>query len=147
MRQIERDIQREIMLRLRFAPLDALIIPVPNGIWLPARNEAERSLIARLIARLKADGFLLPGAADLLVLARDFSGAIELKRPAASTLLGKTPKGRLSEAQRGFKQSCEALGIAYALCSSWADVRDRLIAWGRLPSSWIDAEHRTGRAA
>lgn len=145
--QIERALQAEVMLRIQHAPVDALVIPIPNGVWLPARTEQEKSLVARLIARMKADGQLVPGAADLLVLARDFAGAIELKRPAGKTLLGKTPRGRASVAQLTFQARCAAAGVPYAICTSWAEVRDTLIAWRRLPASYVDPEQRIGRAA
>jgi hypothetical protein len=147
-RQIERDLQREVMVRLRHAPVNALILPVPNGIWIPARSDTEKVLVARLIALLKADGLLTSGIADLLVLWRDGSGALELKRPASRSLIGKHHQaGRPSDAQKDFAASCVALGIRHAYCTSWPEVRDTLIAWGRLPQGYVDPEHRIGRAA
>ena len=58
--QIERNLQSEILYRLNRYPVVA--IPVPNGIWLPARSEAEKGIVKRLIARMKTDGMLVPGA-------------------------------------------------------------------------------------
>lgn len=148
MRQDERDLQREVMLRLRFAPVSALILPVPNGIWIPARSPSEKALVARLIARLKADGFLVPGVADLLVLWSDGSGAIELKRGASKSLDGVIHRaGSPSDAQKEFALSCATLGIRHAYCTSWVEVRDALMSWGVLDAGWKDAEQRIGRAA
>jgi len=50
--QIERALQTEIVLRLRAGALIAL--PIPDGLWLPARSEPERALVARLIARMQS---------------------------------------------------------------------------------------------
>jgi hypothetical protein len=61
--QAEGTLQREVAWRLKAMPMVAL--PIPNGLWIPARTEAERSLVARIVARMKADGMLLPGAPDL----------------------------------------------------------------------------------
>ena len=64
--QHERSLQSEILYRLNRYPVVA--IPVPNGIWLPARSEAEKGIVKRLIARMKTDGMLTPGAPDLVLL-------------------------------------------------------------------------------
>src|SRR5262245_49944545 len=69
--QIERALQAELMLRLRAGAWPIIALPIPNGIWLPARSEGERALVARLIARMKANGMLLPGAPDLVLLWAD----------------------------------------------------------------------------
>lgn len=147
MRQVERALQREIVTRLRAAPLDAIVIGSPNGVFFPARTPAERELVRRIVHQLKATGQLTPGAPDLVVLWRDGCGGIELKRPAEKTLLGSQPKGYSSAAQIEFAATCRVLGIRYAICASWPEVRDTLIAWGRLPASWRDAEQRIGRRA
>jgi hypothetical protein len=47
--QAEHTLQQEIAWRLKAMPMVAL--PIPNGLWIPARTEAERSLVARIIAR------------------------------------------------------------------------------------------------
>lgn len=147
MRQVERLLQKEIMLRLEHAPVSAIVVPSPNGIYIPARTPEQRTLAARVVHQLKLDGQLLPGASDLLVLWRDGSGAIELKRPAAKNLLGAQAKGQLSPAQLAFRRRCEALGINFAVCHSWPEVRETLKAWGCLAPDWIDAEQRVGRRA
>lgn len=147
MRQAERILQREIMARLRHAPLQALVVPSPNGIFIPTRNPAERTLARRIVYQLKMDGQLLPGAPDLLVLWATGSGCIELKRPAEKTLLGKQRMGTQSVDQRCFEIRCDQLVVPYAICHSWPEVRETLKDWGRLPADWQDASARIGRAA
>ncbi len=132
--QAERALHEEVMLRLRVAspPLRCVIVPVPNGTWIPARTPAERSLVARLVARMKAEGQMLPGAADLLCLWEDGSGAIELKRPAEHTLLGKRQAGRPSDAQKEFAALCAAHGVRHIYAHSWDEVHTALTDWGRI---------------
>lgn len=147
MRQAERILQREVMARLRHAPLAAIIVPSPNGIFIPARTPAEQTLARRVVHQLKLDGQLLPGAPDLLFLWSHGSGCIELKRPAEKTLLGKQRAGQLSDDQMAFRKRCDALSVNYAVCQSWDEVRETLKAWGRLPATYQDADRRIGRAA
>jgi hypothetical protein len=100
--------------------------------WIPTRSEAERRLAARLIARLKAEGQMLPGAADLLVLWDTGSGAIELKAPAQKTLLGKRRAGVPSDTQKEFAALCALHGVRHTYATSWYEVREALHQWGRL---------------
>jgi hypothetical protein len=146
-RQIERGLQREVVLRLKHAPLRALMIGSANGIFIPARTPAEREMARRIVYQLKLDGAINPGAADLVFLWGDGCGCIELKRPATRDLLSKARRGELSEEQRAFRMRCFEHLIRHAVCESWADVRDTLIAWGRLPAGWREPEARVGRAA
>ena len=147
-RQIERALQREVMLRLRHAPLDAMVIGSANGIYIPARTPAEREMARRIVYQLKLDGAINPGAADLTVLWGDGCGCIELKRPETKDLLSKARRGGLSDAQREWRMRCFEHRIRHAVCENWADVRDTLIAWGRLPAGWREPEARmSGRAA
>jgi hypothetical protein len=146
-RQTERALQREIMTRLRHAPLDAVVQASPNGIFIPARTQAEQVMARRVVHQLKIDGQLTPGAPDLTFLWRDGSGCIELKRPAERTLLQRRQAGRLSPEQIAFREHCNLHGVPYVVCESWPDVRDTLIAWGRLPAGYTDPEQRIGRAA
>ena len=90
--QIERNLQSEILYRLNRYPVVA--IPVPNGVWLPARGEKEEGLVKRLIARMKTDGMLVPGAPDLVLMGANGALCVELKREASRDLLVKRPKGR-----------------------------------------------------
>lgn len=145
--QAERTLQSEVMLRIQHAPVDAIVVPVPNGIWLPVHSESERTLVRRLIYRLKQDGMLVPGTADLLVLWASGAGAIELKRGASKTLLGPVAAGRQSDEQKAFEARCLAAGVPYTICTSWPEVRDTLISWRRLPENYRDPEARIGRAA
>jgi len=137
------------MYRLRSPrlPLDAVVIGSPNGVWFPARTPAERSLAARIIHQLKVLGQLTPGAPDLLFLWRGGGGGIELKRPAERRLFDHHAKGRLSDEQQAFRERCQRHGVPYAVCESWAEVRDTLIEWGRLPANYVDPENRIGRVA
>jgi hypothetical protein len=126
--QLERALVAEIGWRLKAMPLIAL--PIPNGLWIPARTAAERSLVARIIARMKADGMLLPGAPDLVLLWPGGGAAIELKRPKTRDLLGTRPAGRLTDNQRWFAERCAELGVHHAYCSSWDELKAKLAAWG-----------------
>lgn len=126
--QAERVLQAEVALRLRSWPVIAL--PVPNGIWVPARTEAERALVARLIRQMKNAGQLVPGAPDLIVLWAGGGGMIELKRPSSRSLLGAVPKGRPSDSQIEMAERAGELGINHAFGTSWEEVRAALIAWG-----------------
>lgn len=128
----ERALQTEIVLRLKAWPVIA--IPIPNSIYFPARTEAERSIISRVIHQMKAAGQILPGAPDLVLCLKGGSVAlIEIKRPAAKTLLGKTPAGRPSETQIAIEARATELGIAHAYVTSWEEMRNRLIQWGVSP--------------
>ena len=118
--QIERNLQSEILYRLNRYPVVA--IPVPNGIWLPAHNEAERAVVARLMARMKSDGMLTPGAPDLVIAGEKRCVMVELKRPASRDLFGRRPKGRLSPEQKAFRDRCERAGVRYVVAYDWADV-------------------------
>lgn len=130
--QIERALHTEIAWRLKPLHPDCIIVPVPNGAWLPARTKEERALVARIVSRLKSEGQLLPGAADLCVLWDDGSGTIELKRPATRTLLERLPAGRPSDAQLEFAQRCAEHGVRHCYATSWEEVRAALVDWGRM---------------
>jgi hypothetical protein len=119
-------------MQLRAAKPDCVVVPVLNGVWIPSRTVAERTLVARIIARMKADGQMMPGVADLLALWREGCGAIELKVPATRTLLGRRPAGRPSDAQRDFQALCALHGIPHVYAYSWDDVKAALRSWGRL---------------
>jgi len=118
--QLERGLQTEILYRLNRYPVVA--IPVPNGIWLPAHNEAERVVVARLMARMKSDGMLLPGAPDLVIAGERRAVCVELKRSASRDLFGRRPRGRLSPEQRAFRDRCIEAGVEYTVASSWEDI-------------------------
>ena len=122
--QAERSLQTEVLYRLARYPVVA--IPVPNGIWIPARNEAEERLVARIISRMKTDGMLLPGAADLVLLGDKGGMCVELKAPASRDLFGRRPRGRLSPEQRAFRDRCVDCGVAYLVAECWEDVAVRL---------------------
>ena len=119
--QHERSLESEILYRLARYPVVA--VPVPNGIWLPAHNEAERAVVARLMARMKSDGMLAPGAPDLVLMGEKRALCIELKRSASRDLFGRKPKGRLSPEQKAFRDRCVDCGVDYTVASSWEDVQ------------------------
>jgi hypothetical protein len=136
----ERLLQREIMTRLRLAPLSAIVVPSPNGVFIPGRTPQERVLAKRIVGQLKADGQLLPGAPDLLFLWATGCACIELKRPTERDLLGvRRSAGTQSAEQKQFKQHCAAVGVPYVIAHSWPEVRDALVTWGCLPVSWGSA--------
>lgn len=126
--QAERVLQQEVMTRLRCLPVLALAIP--NSVYFPARTEAERSMIARVIHRMKASGQITPGAPDLVVVWNGGAGLIELKRAAQRNLLGTRPRGRPSESQIEIAEQAAALGLNHAYCTSWEEVYERLVEWG-----------------
>lgn len=126
--QAERALQSEVVLRLRAWPV--VTLPIPNGIWVPARSEGERALVVRIINRMKSDGMLVPGAPDLAIFWNGGAGMIELKRPPAQSLLGKSRAGVPTEAQVTMAERAAALKINHAFCQSWDDVAARLTEWG-----------------
>ena len=119
--QLERNLQSEILYRLARYPVVA--VPVPNGIWLPAHNEAERAVVARLMARMKTDGMLVPGAPDLILMGEQRAVCVELKRSASRDLFGRKPKGRLSPEQKAFRERCIDTGVEYIVAECWEDVQ------------------------
>lgn len=125
--QAERALQSEVMLRLRSWPVIAL--PVPNSIYFPARTDAERKIIARVIHQMKNAGQLVPGAPDLVALWRGGGGMIELKRPKSRSLLGSVPAGRPSDSQIEMAERAAAAGVNHAYCTSWDEVAERLTEW------------------
>lgn len=122
--QLERSLQVELAWRLK--PFPVVAVPVPNGLWIPSHNESERAVVARIIARMKTDGMLLPGSPDLCVLGAKAGLYCELKRPVSRDLFGRRPKGRLSPEQREFRDRCAAAGVRYVVATSWADVEPEL---------------------
>ena len=118
--QLERALQSEILLRLNRYPVVA--ISSVNGMWIPSHNEKERALVARIVARMKSDGMLTPGAPDLVLLGAKGALCVELKRPASNDLFGRKPKGRLSPEQKEFRARCERAGVGYLVAYEWADV-------------------------
>lgn len=128
--QAERTLQAEVMLRLRAGAWPVIAIPVPNGVWIPAQDDAEKRIVARIVARMKADGLLLPGAFDLSLHWRGGGGIIDLKRPASRDLLGRrSPAGKPTPEQLDLAERAERCGINYAFCTSWDEVRGRLQEW------------------
>jgi hypothetical protein len=131
MRQEERALQAEIMLRLSSRTWPVIALPIPNGIYLPAHNEAERAIVVRIVNRMKSDGMMTVGAPDLVILWRAGGALVELKRPRSRDLLGRlTPAGRPSAAQSELAERARRLGINHAFISSWDELRQRLGEWG-----------------
>ncbi|HUC70409.1 MAG TPA: hypothetical protein VMS01_04375 [Stellaceae bacterium] len=88
--------------------------------------------MARLINRLKGDGFLLPGAPDIILAWATGCAAVELKRPAFRDVFGHHAAGQASEDQREFARRCAALGVHHAFVRSWEGLKERLGEWGAL---------------
>ncbi|HEV2303817.1 MAG TPA: hypothetical protein VGR91_19800 [Stellaceae bacterium] len=131
--EAERTLLGEILLRLRAGGFPVIPVATPNGLHIPARDDGERQIKARLIARMKADGMLIPGASDLVLLWPGGGGFVELKRPAHRDLFGYHAAGAASEDQKAFAARCARLGICHAYCRSWEGLIDRLGEWGALP--------------
>lgn len=115
-------------MRLRSWPV--IVLPVPNSVYFPARTDAERKIIARVISQMKNAGQLVPGAPDLIVLWAGGGGMVELKRPKSRSLLGVVPKGRPSDSQIEMAERAAELGINHAYCTSWDEVETALTGWG-----------------
>jgi len=130
--KIERSLHEEVAWRLAALKPRCIWLSPPNGFWAIARSEEEKTLAARIVSQMKKSGMLQPGVPDWIFLWSDGSGAIELKRPAEKTLLWKTPAGRLSPAQKSFREQCEAAGVPYRVCSYWSEVETALREWGRI---------------
>lgn len=122
--QLERALQTEVMYRLNRYPVIA--VPIPNGTWIAPRGEEEHRIAGRLVARAKADGMLLPGAPDLVLLGERGSLCVELKRPASRDLFMRRPRGRLSPEQKAFRDRCVAAGVEYLVADCWEDVECHL---------------------
>lgn len=118
--QLERSLQVEIAWRLNAYPV--VTAAIPNGLWVPSHNPAERAVVARIISRMKTDGMLTPGAGDLVLAGAKGCAFVECKRPASRDLLTVRPKGRLSPEQREFRSHCERAGVRYVVAYDWADV-------------------------
>jgi hypothetical protein len=115
--QIEKVLQQEILLRLK--PYPVLGIPIPNSIFFPARNDAERQI--------------LPGAPDIVAMWSGGAGMLEIKRAASKDLFGhRKPAGRASPEQKEMEKRAEQLGVNYAFVHSWDEARDKLHEWGAL---------------
>jgi hypothetical protein len=126
--QAERALQQEVMMRLRARPV--ITLAVPNSIYFPARTDAERQIIARVISQMKNAGQLTPGAPDLAIFWAGGGGMVELKRPKSRSLLGAVPQGRPSDSQIEMAERAAGLGINHAFCTSWDEVAARLTEWG-----------------
>lgn len=129
--QYERTLQQEIMWRTKRLPM--IVAPIPNGIWIPARTDAEKEIVARIINRLKTDGMLVPGLPDLAVIWRGGGGFLELKRPALKDLFGtRSPAGRLSGEQKELAARCLNIGINYGVAQTWQQVETIFQQWGAI---------------
>jgi len=97
-----------IMLRKEL-PERVIWFAVPNGEW---RDPAT--------ARKLKDMGVRPGVADLMLFGEKTRLALELK----------TPKGVLSKDQKGFREVWTAIGGAYEVARSLAEVRAVLFHYG-----------------
>ena len=122
--QLERTLQTEVLYRLNRYPV--VCAAIPNGLWVPAHNEQERALVARIVNRMKSDGMMTPGAGDLAVIGPRGGMYVELKRPASRDLFGRKPRGRLSPEQKVFRDRCVAAGVEYLVADCWEDVECHL---------------------
>lgn len=128
--QAERTLLQECLLRLRQYPVIA--IATPNGLHIPVHRPGDDRIKARILARMRADGMLLNGCPDLVLVWRNGGGLVELKRPAHRDIFGFHPAGQPSEDQKEFARRCGSLGVNHAYCRSWDDLRERLAEWGAI---------------
>ena len=87
-----------------------------------AHDDQERDLVRRIVARMRNDGMLTPGAPDLVIMGEKRAVCVELKRPASRDLFGRKPRGRLSPEQRAFRDRCVDCGVEYLVADCWEDV-------------------------
>lgn len=126
----ERTLLAECLLRLRAGGYPVIALATPNGLHIPARSEEEQRIKARIINRMRADGMLLAGAPDLVLLWPQGGGFAELKRPAHRDIFGYHAAGQASQDQLAFAERCRKLGINHAYVRSWDGLKDRLGEWG-----------------
>jgi hypothetical protein len=138
--QAERSLQSEYLWRLKAYPVLPLV--TPNGIYFPCRDAAERRLRARIINRMKAEGMLIPGMSDLVLMWAEGAALIETKRPAFRDLFGYHPPGTPSEDQVAFAQRAAALNINHAYCDTWPKLQNQLLDWGVEPPEQYFARQR-----
>jgi hypothetical protein len=131
MRTEERILQKELMLRFDAEKWPVLAFPIPNGLWIPAHNEAEKRIVARIIARMKADGMLVPGAPDIALFWRGGSALVELKKPASKDIFGRrSPAGRPTQEQRNVCAKAAELDVHHLYCHGWDEMRAAMERWG-----------------
>lgn len=111
---------------MRLGRFPVVSAAIPNGLWIPARSEQEKALVARIVSRMRNDGQITPGAPDLFVAGARGALCVELKRPVSRDLFGRKPKGRLSPEQKAFRDRCVAAGVEYLVADCWPDVESRL---------------------
>ena len=111
---------------MRLGRFPVVYAAIPNGLWIPARAEQEKALVARIMARMRNDGQITPGAPDLFVAGAKGALCVELKRPVSHDLFGRKPRGRLSPEQKVFRDRCVAAGVEYLVADCWEDVECRL---------------------
>ena len=128
--QLERGIQREIVLRLKVEGWQCIALPHANGMWIPYRNADELQLVRRIFHQAKSMGLLITGAPDLSIHWCGGSALVEIKRPQANDLLHKRPAGRLSPEQAEIRDRAEAMGVRFVVVRSWEELRRYLEEWG-----------------
>lgn len=111
MTQSEHSLQTEVLRYLtRYRADDVFWFAIPNA--------GRRTF--RAAAKLRAEG-MLRGAPDLcIVLPIGRTGWLELK----------TPTGRLSDDQMGFRARCGRLGHRYTMARTLEEAKDTLRIWG-----------------
>lgn len=65
---------------------------------------------------------MIPGAPDFIFTWNEGCSWLELK----------SPKGRLSPAQKEFAHWCDRMGVPWGIARSVQEVEDHLMAWGVL---------------
>ncbi len=108
----ESDLQISVIEYLKLVKPKAFYFHVPNG---GRRGKREAAEFKRMGVQ--------PGVSDLLfLLPGGRVGAIELK----------LPKGRQSDAQKAFAETCDELDVKYVVAHSIEEVAQTLREWGCL---------------
>jgi hypothetical protein len=118
------------------------LFAAPGVIWFHIPNGEARS--RETAAKLKAMG-VLAGAGDLIIL---IPGRPSFNPwPMTCFMEFKTEKGRLSQAQRAFRNDVEKLGCSYALPRSVEEALTILHDWQAITRNPLAAAQPAKRAA
>lgn len=124
----EASVQAELLLRLRASGAPIIPLVTPNGITLPGSGDpAMQRAVAILKHRMKAEGMIIPGFSDLVLLWDGGCALPETKRPAWTDAFGQRhAAGSPSDDQREFARRAQKCGIPHRYVRSWDALKEFL---------------------